>query len=192
MLAGTGNSLALAFVVAALLTALVQSSSVVSVFGISLAAVGVLFVDQAIMVMYGSCIGSGAIIYLLSAGLTGRSRQVAMYLVGYNVLICVVPVSLLYIEIHFGIPLVKAFILSVGVDLDQQLALVYVFLCVFLAPLMLAGLGWSDQVLARLWPNSQADELSRPKCRDRSSSTTTPPWTSIPPWCSSIWSRGVR
>ena len=144
MLAGTGNSLALAFVVAALLTALVQSSSVVSVFGISLAAVGVLSVDQAIMVMYGSCIGSGAIIYLLSAGLTGRSRQVAMYLEGYNVLICAVLVPLLYIEIHFGIPLVKALVLSVGVDLDQQLALVYVFLCVFLAPLMLAGLGWSD------------------------------------------------
>ena len=78
MLEGTGESLALAFMVAALLTAIVQSSSAVSVFGISLAAVGVLSVDQAIMVMYGSVIGSGAIIWLLSAGLTGRSRQVAM------------------------------------------------------------------------------------------------------------------
>ena len=163
MLAGTGDSLALAFLVAALLTALVQSSSAVSVFGISLAAVGVLSVDQAIMVMYGSVIGSGTIIWLLSAGLRGRSRQVAMYLVGYNVLLCAVLVPLLYAEIHFDIPLVKALVFSVDLDLDQQLALVYVLLGVFLAPLMLAVLGWSARVLDRLWPSSQVDELSQPK-----------------------------
>ena len=163
MLEGTGDSLALAFMVAAFLTALVQSSSAVSVFGISLAAVGVLSVDQAVMVMYGSLIGSAAIIWLLSAGLTGRSRQVAMYLVGYNVLICAVLVPLLYAEIHFGIPLVKALVFSVDLDLDQQLALVYVLLGVFLVPLMLVGLGASARVLDRLWPASQVDELSQPK-----------------------------
>ena len=163
LLEGAGESLVLAFVVAAFLTALVQSSSAVSVFGISLAAVGVLSVDQAIMIMYGSLIGSSAIICLLSTGLTGRSRQVAMYLVGYNVLICAVLVPLLYFETRFDIPLVKSLVFSVGVDLDQQLAIVYVFLSVFLAPLMLVGLGWSARVLERLWPASQADELSQPK-----------------------------
>ena len=163
MLEGTGNSLAPAFVVAAFLTFIVQSSSAVSVFGISLAAVGVISVDQAIMIMYGSCIGSGAIIYVLSANLTGRSRQVAMYMVWYDVLICAVLVPLLYCELSFDIPLVKALVLAVDLDLDQQLALVYVFLCVFLLPLMLAGLEWSVRVLERFWPSSQVDELSRPK-----------------------------
>ena len=163
MLEGTGNSLALAFVVAALLTLLVQSSSAVAVFGISLAAVGLLTVDQAIMVMYGSCIGSGAILYLLSTGLTGRSRQVSMYLVGYNVLICAVLVPLLYVEIHSDLPLVKTLALALELDLDQQLAAVYVFLCVFLLPAMLAGLGWSASVLERLWPPSPADALARPQ-----------------------------
>ena len=153
----------LAFVAGAALTALVQSSSAVSVFAISLTTVGVLCVDQSIMVMYGTLIGSSVIIYVLSAGLTGRSRQVAMYIVAYNVLICAVLVPLLYIEIHFGVPMVKALIFSLGVDLDQQLASVYVFLCVFLAPLMLVGLEWSARVLDRLWPASQADELSQPK-----------------------------
>ena len=42
LLEGTGDSLALAFLVAALLTFIVQSSSAVTVFGISLAAVGLL------------------------------------------------------------------------------------------------------------------------------------------------------
>ena len=163
MLEGTGDSRALAFLVAALLSFIVQSSSAVTVFGISLAAVGLLSVDQAIMVMCGSFIGSGAILYLLSAGLTGRSRQVAMYLVGYNVLICAVLVPLLYVEVHFGIPLIKAAILALELELDQQLAVVYVFLCVFLLPVMLPGLKWSVSMLERVWPTSQADELSRPQ-----------------------------
>ena len=51
LLEGAGDSLALAFPVAALLTFSVQSSSAVAVFGISLAAVGLLSVDQAIMIM---------------------------------------------------------------------------------------------------------------------------------------------
>ena len=163
MLERTGDSLALAFLVAAILTFIVQSSSAVTVFGISLAAVGLISVDQAIMIMYGSLIGSGAILYVLSAGLTGRSRQVAMYLVGYNVLICAVLVPLLYCEIYFGIPLIKAAVLGLELDLGQQLAAVYVFLCVFLLPVMLAGLGWSVSVLERLWPASRADGLARPQ-----------------------------
>ena len=57
--------------------------------------------------------------------------------------------------------MVKALVFSLGVDLDQQLAIVYVVLCVFLAPFMLAGLEWSARVLERLWPVSQADELSQ-------------------------------
>ena len=161
MLEGAGSSLALAFVVAAFLTAIVQSSSAVCVFGISMATVGVISVDQAIMIIYGSCIGSSVILYLLSASLTGRSRQVAMYMVFYNVLICAVLVPLLYCELHFDIPLMKTLVLAIELDLDQQLALV--FLSVFPLPLMLAGLDWSVSVLGRLWPISQVDELSQPK-----------------------------
>ena len=51
-----------------------------------------------------------------------------MYLVGYNALICAVLVPLLYCEIHFDIPLMKASVLAFDLELDQQLALVYVFL----------------------------------------------------------------
>ena len=55
---GPGIRWLLPFLVAVFLTFIVQSSSAVSVFGISLATVGVISVDQAIMVMYGTCIGS--------------------------------------------------------------------------------------------------------------------------------------
>ena len=161
MVEGTGNSLILAFFVAALLTFIVQSSGAVSVFGISLAAVNVISIDQAIMIIYGSFVGSSAIIYVLSAGLTGRSRQVAMFIVIYNLLICAVFVPLLYAELHLNVPSIKALILATGFDPLRQLALVYVIISVAPAPIMLAGLGISGRVLERLWPVSEIDDLSR-------------------------------
>lgn len=163
LLQGSENSLVLAFLVAALLTAIVQSSTAVCVFAISMASVGVLSVDQAIMTIYGSLIGSSAILYLLSAGLTGQSRQVAMYLVLFNILICAVAVPLFYCELYFDIPLMKALILSFALDLDQQLALVFLFTGLLPLPFMLAGLELSVSMLDRCWPKSQVDELSRPK-----------------------------
>ena len=163
MMTGTGESLILAFAAAALLTAIVQSSSAVAVFGVSLAAVGVISVEQTIMLIYGSYIGSSAILYLLSANLTGRSRQIAMFLVWYNLLRCSIVVPLLYLELHLDLPGMKALVLALDLSLDRQLALVFVFLNVLPLPIMLAGLGIWAAILDRLWPNTQPDELSQPK-----------------------------
>ena len=161
MVEGTGSSPALAFLVAALLAFAVQSTGAVSIVGISLATVGVISVDQAIMTIYGSFIGSGAVIYLLSANLTGRSRQLAMYVVILNALICAALVPLLYAELHLGVPSMKALVSATGLDPARQLALVYVVMALIPLPVMLAGLGLSVRVLERLWPVSEIDELSR-------------------------------
>ena len=163
ILAGAGDSLVLAFLAAVVLTATVQSSSAVCVLGIGMATVGAISVDQAIMVVYGSLIGSSLIIYLLSAGLRGRPRQLAMYMVSYNLLICMVLVPLLYCELYFDIPLMKALVLSFDLELAQQLALVFVLLGVLPLPVMLAGLNLSVSILEKLWPASTLDELSQPK-----------------------------
>ena len=163
MVEGTGGSLLLAFVVATLLTAVVQSSSAVCVLGISLATLGVITVDQTIMVVYGSRLGSGLVQYLLSASLRARSRQVAMYQVGWNVLFCVLFVPLLLIEVYFDVPLVKALILSINLSLGQQLAFFFVFPSLFLSLVMLVPLGLSVRIFERLWPATAAEELSRTK-----------------------------
>ena len=161
MVEGSGDSLVLAFSIAALLTFIVQSSGAVSVFGIGLATAGVISIDQAIMIIYGSGIGSSAILCVLSANLTGRSRQVAMFLMLYNPLTCIAVVSLLYGEIYFDIPLMKALIFSIDLALPQQLAFVYLIISVLPVPFMLAGLGISGRILERLWPTSRIDELSQ-------------------------------
>ena len=161
MVEGSGDSLVLAFFVAGLLTFIVQSSGAVSVFGISLATVGVISVDQAIMIIYGSFVGSSVILYVLSANLRGRSRQVVMYIIFWNVLICAVAVPLLYAEIYFDVPSMKALIFAIDIDFPQQLALVYLFSSVILLPILFVALGTAGKILERLWPTSQMDELSR-------------------------------
>ena len=163
MVEGTGGSLLLAFVVATLLTAVVQSSSAVCVLGISLATLGVITVDQTVMVVYGSCLGSGLVQYLLSASLSARSRQIAMYQVCWNVLFCLLFVPLLLIEVYFDVPLVKALILSINFSLGQQLAFFFVFPSLFLSLIMLVPLGPSVRIFEGLWPATAADELSRTK-----------------------------
>ena len=163
MVEGTGGSLLLAFGVAALLTTLVQSSSAVCVLGISMATLGVVTIDQTVMIMYGSCLGSGLIQYLLSTSLTGRSRQVAMYQVSLNVVVCIVLVPLLYVELHLDIPLMKALVLSLDLALGQQLAFVFIFLSLFVPLGMLAVLDPTVRIFERVWPTAEVEGLSRPR-----------------------------
>ena len=161
MVVQTGGSLALTFLVGAVLTAIVQSSSAVSVFGISLATVGITTVDQTIMLIYGTFIGSSLIVYLLSSSLAGRSRQIAMFTVFANIPICIVVVSLFYAEVYFGIPSMKAAISAFDFELDQQLALLFFLYAVVPVPIILALLGPTTRVVEKLWPASQADEVAR-------------------------------
>ena len=153
------DSLWLIFLVSAVLTFLVQSTAVVCVLGVTLASVGVLGVNETLMLVYGSCAGSGALVYLLSLNIRGRARQVAMYTVLDNVMVCFVFVPLLLIEVYFDIPLVRALVLSVNAGLQQQLALVYVLVGVALAPFMLAVLGPTARLLERLWPATQVEHI---------------------------------
>jgi len=158
---GIGTSPLLAFLVAMGLTTAVQSSSTVSVFGISLSAAGIITIDQAIMVIYGTFIGSSAIIYMLSANLTGQSRQVSMYLVYLNIVISAVMIPLFYAELYFDVPAIRALVLALPFALDQQLAFVYLIGSLALLPVMLLLLNPTTRLFERLWPVSPYDELSK-------------------------------
>ena len=163
MVAGTRHSLILAFLAAALLAALSQSANAVTVIAIGFASVSVLTLDQVIMVIYGTCLGSSAVLYALSINLKGRSRQVAMYMVLYDALTPFIFVPALYIENHLGIPLIKALIASTGAPLEQQLALVYVLISVLPLPILLATVRPCAAALEHLWPDCAAETRSKPR-----------------------------
>ena len=163
LLEGTGESLVLSLLTAAALTFVVQSSGAVSIFGISLASTGIISVDQAIMTIYGSYIGAIAILAVLSANMNGRSRQVMMFLLSTNALICALVIPLFYAEIHFGVPSIKAMIDATGFDLPQRLPLVYVVTSMLPVPFMIFLLDPAARILERLWPESEFEGLSRPQ-----------------------------
>ena len=161
LIAWTSRSIWFSFAGAVILTLVIQSAAVVAVFGISMASVGALTIDEAMIFIYGSAVGSGLIVLLLSVNLSGQSRRLPIY----QALICFidggVPLALLLIELNFGIPLVKAFLLSIDVDLSTQMAILFLLLNLPTAPLFLF-LGRIDRTFERLWPATKEEEMSQP------------------------------
>ena len=156
------NSLVLAFLVSTLLTAVVQSAAAVALFGISMGTVGVLTVDQTMMLLYGVHLGAAVIQYFLSMHLTGRSRQVAMLQVAVNVLICLVMVPALFVEMYLGVPLVKALVLSIDQGFAQQMGILFVVVNLFGVFGLLGLLGPAERILHKFWPPTTTEELERP------------------------------
>ena len=163
MVASMEGSLVLAFLIGALLTFIVQSVIVVCVVGVSVATLGVITIDQTIMLIYGSVLGASVTLLVLSAGLTGRACQVAMYQVLVNGLSSPVLVLLFVIELYFDIPLLKSLAFSFDVSLAQQLALCVVFIPLFCSPFMVLTLKPSVRLLERLWPDTAEEQASRTK-----------------------------
>ena len=128
------SSLVLAFLIGAILTVIVQSVIVVSVA-----------------------------LLVLSAGLTGRARQVAIYQVLVNGLSSPTLVAVFCIEIYFDVPLLKALAFSLDTSLGQQLALCVVMIPLFCTPFMILTLNPSVRLLERLWPPTTEEETSRTK-----------------------------
>ncbi len=157
------GSLILAFLIGALLTFLVQSVVVVCVVAVSVASLGVITIDQTILLIYGSLLGASLSLLLLSAGLTGRARQIAMYQVLINGLGSPVLVLAFCIEIYLDIPLLKSLAFSFDVNLGQQLALYVVFIPLACLPFWVLTLGPSVRLLERLWPPTVEEETSRTK-----------------------------
>ncbi len=157
----SGRSLMFSFLGAAVLTFLVQSSVAVVVLAVSMGAIGVLTDDHVYMSVYGSFAGSTLTLLMLSWSLSGEARRIAMFQVGYNLLLILAFVPLLYVELWSGVPLMKSLILSV--PLEHPMALLYLLTDVFgvgLVILILPMVGW---LFARLWPATMAEDMSRPQ-----------------------------
>ncbi len=159
LLGAAGESILLAFAGAVVLSLVLQSSVAVMVFAISMGSIGVLDPDQIYMAIYGTFVGSAITLVILSWNLTGESRRVAMCEAGYNLLMAAIFVPLLYIELWFGVPLMKSLVLLV--PLEQPMALLSLMTDIFgvtLLVLILPSLVW---LFVRLWPSTAEETLSR-------------------------------
>lgn len=135
----------------------------VGILGIGLLGAGALTVEQTLMVFYGAGIGSGGLLYLLSSGLAGRSRRIAMYMVLYDVLTSAMLVPLLYVELRFGVPLAMALLERLPFAAEINLAIFYIMTSLFALPLLLGSVNLCAVALKRRWPSSLSDTLARPR-----------------------------
>jgi len=158
-----GSSHLLTFFFGALLTALCQSSTAVTILTIALAQAGLFNVQQTIIAIYGANVGSSAMTWLLSTHLKGRPRQLVMAQAFFNFVAAAFFVPLFYLEEAAGVPLIRALVESTGVPLEHQMAYVYLLFNFGGAVVVTLMFNPFHALLERLWPPAKADTWTRLK-----------------------------
>lgn len=151
------------FALGALLRLFVQSSSAIAVIAIALARGGLFSGEQAAMMIYGTGVGVGLSVFLLSSNLRGIPRQLALYQALINSCAGVTLGALYYVEKLTGFPLALGLAERLAADGATQLAFAFLFLqsTSVGAALMCSrsAVGW----LEKASPPTDEQDLSRPR-----------------------------
>lgn len=150
-----------AFFLGAVLSILVQSPQSVAILAIAMTTADVLSTWTTVVIIYGSNFGGGLSTYLLSSGFKGTSRQIMIFQTLFNVLTGLVLLALFYIERLTGIPLVHAFVTSLGSHVAQQMAVVYLIFNVFGAFMMFVLRGPILKWIENRWPPTPEENIGK-------------------------------
>jgi len=151
------------FALAAIISLIIQSSMATIIIGLALTNSGLLSFEDAMMVVYGANVGSSVLTFILSAKITGKSKQVAMFQGSYNFIGAVVVVPLFILEIYGGVPLIGALIQWLSANLAVQLALLYTIFNIIPGLILIAILSFVSRLLSKFWPENLEEKLSTPK-----------------------------
>ncbi len=157
------RSLLLSLVLGALLTFIVQALVPVVAFGIGLAAAQLVGVEQVLMYIYGSYMGLGISVLVLSANMRGTARQLGMFWAFQCFFSVVIMVLLLYLEVYLDIPLVLAAVTALDIGLGPQMALAVILFGMPSRLVVLSAPDWTMRLFSRFWPASTAEAMSRPQ-----------------------------
>ncbi len=157
------SSYVAAFVIGAALAVVAQSSAMVSIIAVTMVNVGILTVDQTIVIVIGASLGSGIATLLLSANLSGVGRQIGYLQVAVKALGVLALLPVFAAESYGLLPGIKGLVVALAADVATQVALVYLLLQV-----VSAGLGTVFQrqliaLAARLSPPTIEEALARPR-----------------------------
>ena len=157
----TKNSYLLALAAGTLLSFVVQSSAAVTVVAIAMTQAGLFSINQTMMIIYGTNLGGSATMWLLSAGIKGTSKQMAMAQILFNLIGCLVFIPLFYLEVYADVPLVKHLVTMTGHGIEKQMAYVYALFNLFTAFLMSFFLNPLYRILVRFWPPTEEEDKSK-------------------------------
>ncbi len=156
------GSFVFALFAGAVMTLVAQSSATVSVVALTLLASDLLTMDQALMLVFGASLGSGANIYMLAMNLAGTGRVIALmqvWLKGAGVLL-LLPVFLG--EIYLGWHGIRAAAGWLGTTPQASVAWVYLFLQLIPALMMTLFAAPCLRLARRFCPPEPREELARP------------------------------
>lgn len=159
--AGTSDLLGL--LIGLLLALVLQSSATLTVMAVTLTGLGLLSLDQTVVLVLGAGIGSGASVGLMAANLDGTARQLALYQVAVKTIGSLAVLLLFWLERDAGLPLLLAAAAALVESTAMQVALI--FLAVQLTGGLLSALLQAPllRLCAGLSPPAPHEELSRPR-----------------------------
>ncbi len=152
-----------AFIVGAALAVVAQSSAMVSIIAVTMINVGILTLDQTIVIVIGASLGSRVATLLLSANLSGIGRQIGYLQVAVKALGVMVILPLFSLKSHGMIPWLEAPAFVLRADVATQVSPVYLLLQLISAVI---GTLFQRQLLAlaaRLSPPTLEEALARPR-----------------------------
>lgn len=150
-----------AFACGVLAAALLQSNTGAAMLVMALETSGLVPLEQAMPLIYGTNLGAIVLRFFLSMGLTGK----ALRLVRMEDLFCVaggiLMMSLYFVEAA-GVPLVRALVVHLTADPSLQLALVFLLSNLLPALLIMPALPACASLIERIWPTDPATAPSVP------------------------------
>ncbi len=155
------RSILLSFVLGALLTFIVQALVPVVAFGIGLAAANLVGVEQVLMYIYGSYVGLGISVVVVSSNLRGTARQIGMFWAFQAFFSAVIMVALLYVEVYLSVPLVVAAVTALDIGLGPQMALAVIIFGMPSRIVVLSAPEWTMRLFSRFWPASDEEQQSQ-------------------------------
>lgn len=157
-----GTAAPVGFLIGFVIAVAAQSASVVAVLALPLVHLGVLGLEQTLMLIYGANIGSGAAVLMLSSGLEGSPRQLALCQTLMRALAGLLLVLLWLLESGAGLPGLAAALRLASDDPMRQAALAYLAFQTAVALVALVG-ARPLLALTHHWsPPSAADTEARP------------------------------
>ncbi len=150
------------FLLGAVLRLVIQSSSAIVIVGISLATAGVFEPEQILLLMFGTAVGVGGSVLLLSGSLRGGQRQLTLWQGIVNASVGLLLLGVYALEELTGVRWLRAIVAGGSPEsLELRFALAFLLQQGSMAILGTLLLPASDRILARLAPASREEDLER-------------------------------
>jgi phosphate:Na+ symporter len=160
LIVSSKNYYLLLFVVASVLAFLVQSTDGFLIIILTLTKLGIITIEQTMILIYATTIGDSLLNWVLSLSFKGTAKQIAMFQVLFNVIGVCIFLPLFFIEEYFNVPLIKYLFTSIDIRVEQQMIYLLIFFNVTVALLLTLFSDPAYKIIERLWPQTDEEDES--------------------------------